>query len=226
MRTHPVPQRLRMAVLTTAILSVVATATALLALSPPMMRNLADTRSDWTLLADVGQTYQGVAAVLAGLAFCGVAMSLLLQWRQNRTAQIIATRERHQDLLRFALDNPRYLPLGFGDLDGDIDYGPWVYSHLLVSHWKLAWDLGQLSEDSVREHAHTLFLSPEPYAWWRAVGHKWASDDSRRNKRYTSMINEAFDLVTAHHAAQAPGSDAAGGGETSASDTRIPSKSS
>jgi hypothetical protein len=197
-------------------LSAVATATALIILSPSAIRLLADTRSDWSLLSDVGQTYQGIAAVLAGMAFCGVALSLLLQWRQNHLTQIIASKERHQELLRFTLENPRYLHLTLGDQPTDIDHGAWIYSHMFVSHWKLAWDLGQLSDASVREHAYTLFLSPEPRAWWTAVSFKWASDDSRRSRRFVSMIDSGHrnavaataDAVAAPADVAVPASDA------------------
>jgi hypothetical protein len=61
---------------------------------------------DWNRLSDIGQAFGGVSAVLSALAFCAIAASLLLQWRQLRMTTVIAARERHFDLVRLAVDDP------------------------------------------------------------------------------------------------------------------------
>jgi Family of unknown function (DUF6082) len=80
--------------------------------SPLLLRELDRfTRTDWSRLSEIGQTYGAASAILAMLALGAVAASLLFQARQTKSANIQAIREFHLELTKMALDNPRlYLP--------------------------------------------------------------------------------------------------------------------
>jgi hypothetical protein len=169
---------------------------ALIALSPLALRQAANSRSDWAELSTVGQVYQGATALLTGVAFAGVATSLLLQWHQTRVSQLVATRERHFELIKLALDDPRYFTVLGGELD-PLE----VYAHLMVSHWKLAWDLGELDDTALRGHAGELFGSPVSRKWWNTVRPYWASNDRRRSRTFVRIMNEAFEKALSDLAA-------------------------
>src|SRR5690349_9103609 len=56
-------------------------------LSPLALPLVASRREDWQELSNVGQAYGGIAAVLSGLAFLGIIISLALQRRQTKIQQ-------------------------------------------------------------------------------------------------------------------------------------------
>src|SRR5688572_13410585 len=87
-----------------ALLVVVAIAAAIAAIvvSPLLFRALAGYATGWTDMADVGDAYGGVGAVLSGLALGGVVLSLLLQWRQNTADRSLAVRQHHFELIKLA----------------------------------------------------------------------------------------------------------------------------
>ncbi len=216
-------EHLRPAALAVGLIGAIVLTTALLIASPPGIRALADSRSDWDRLSAVGQTYEGIAAILAGLAFCGVAVSLLLQWRQNRLTQVIAMAERQHELQRLALDNPQLSHLGMpSDRDPDTDVRPWIYCHMLVWHWRLSWEIGQLSDRRLEHHARDLFSAPEAQDWWVVVRDRWANNDSRRSRRFVALVNSGCQRAVAANNTRSDEPPA-----TSPPDgTRLPSKSS
>jgi hypothetical protein len=73
--------------------------------SPIAMQWLAGRSVDWARLSNVGQAYGGVSAVLSALAFCGIAVSLAFQWQQVRISQVVASRERHFELVRLTAEH-------------------------------------------------------------------------------------------------------------------------
>src|SRR4051812_10209319 len=78
----------------------------LVILSPLALPWLAGERTDWATSANIGQAYGGVAAVLAGLALCGVVVSIVIQRRQLAIQLNLAVRERQFDLTRTFLEHP------------------------------------------------------------------------------------------------------------------------
>src|SRR6266536_2893354 len=76
---------------------------ALIVASPLLMAWVARIRLPWRDLGDIGQAYGAVSAVVSGLAICGVAASLIMQQRQNRTTELHTVRQRHFDLVRLTL---------------------------------------------------------------------------------------------------------------------------
>jgi hypothetical protein len=61
---------------------------------------------DWDRLSKVGEAYGAPSAILSGLAVVGVAISLIVQTRQLRAAQIQGMRVMQLELMRMLLDDP------------------------------------------------------------------------------------------------------------------------
>jgi hypothetical protein len=135
---------------------------------------------DWNHLADVGQAYGGVSAVLTGLGFCGIAISLLMQRRQNRLTLLYSIRDRQFDLVKLALDNPQFLFTENPTLPSDPTASLKVYANLQVGHWALLWDLGILKPPALQLLARRLFATPFARDWWNAWGTSYLDYRPRR----------------------------------------------
>jgi Family of unknown function (DUF6082) len=113
------------------------------------MRRAVGNGGDWITLSNVGQAYGGVSAILSGLAFCGIACSIFLQWRQNRLTQLTASRERQFELVKLAMADP---DLMFQREEGESiqTHTQKMYYNLWVSHWAMLLELGAISESELR----------------------------------------------------------------------------
>ena len=74
-------------VVTTLLTAFIAGFVALILSSPWLVRMIVPKSENWHDLSEIGQAYGGVSAILSGLAFCGIAGSLVLQWRQVQHTQ-------------------------------------------------------------------------------------------------------------------------------------------
>jgi hypothetical protein len=179
------------------VLSIVTAAfiLALVILSPFALRAIANREDDWQTLSAVGQAYGAVSAVLSALALCGIALSLLLQWRQVRIAQIITARERQFELIQLGLTNPELI---YARIDGiSDDVLPHAqYANLWVAHWKLLWDLKLVREPEVAHLAAELFTDDTARLWWEKVGPHWNISGSRRSNRFVKIMMESHQRVT------------------------------
>jgi hypothetical protein len=164
---------------------VASTVVALVALSPLVMKWLSGQR-DWHQLADVGQVYGSASAVLTGVGLCGIAVSLLMQWRQNRITQVYSIRQRQFELVKLALDNPRYLYVEGPAVASDPHSELKVYANLLVGHWAMSWDLGVTNEQLLRASAARLFSTSAAREWWTTWGHSYLT--SRRRRRFFNIL--------------------------------------
>jgi Family of unknown function (DUF6082) len=74
-------------------------------ISPFAVRWIAKSGKDWSLLSNVGQTYGFAAALLAGLAFTAIAISIFYQARQTTIAQLQAARTFQLELFSLAYEH-------------------------------------------------------------------------------------------------------------------------
>lgn len=169
-----------------AVIAVVAVVVA----SPWLMKSVAEGSDDWHELSDVGQAYGGVSAILSGLAFCGIAVSLLLQWRQVRLTRTMTERERHFDLVQMAMDDPSLL---FTDRPGITlaDRRKRMYINLWVSHWAMLWQTGSLDRTSLRDLLDDIFRNELARAWWVSVRSNWTLDGTKRSQVFKAAVDEA-----------------------------------
>jgi hypothetical protein len=90
----------------------------------------------------------------------------VLQVRQTRTRRELALRELHATLLSRALDDPQRLACWgpIGEPDGAESARQHVY--LIVSHWRLTWELGDLSEPHLELLADQFFAGEVGRRFW------------------------------------------------------------
>ncbi|MEV6343699.1 DUF6082 family protein [Actinoplanes sp. NPDC051851] len=157
--------------------------------SPLAMVGLLRLTDDWSSLSDVGQAYGGISAVLSALAFCGIAVSVTLQWQQNRQMKMVAARERHFELNRLSLEDPTLIwDRSFSeDLE---ETRRFVYLNLWVGYWLMQWDLRVMSEPELRVLLLAFFQDPTAHRWWAKTHPRWAFGSSRRQRRFFEVIEE------------------------------------
>lgn len=128
-------------------------------------------------------TIISIAALLA------VAISLVVQQQQSRTAQAVDVRERHFELIKLMLDHP--------ELDYNATERPpadermtAIGMSLWVAHWNTLWHVGKLDEKALRFNLADLFVNPDARDWWRRVGSGWSSKGSRRERKFIEIVTE------------------------------------
>lgn len=144
----------------------------------------------WPRLAEIGEAYGGVAAIISALALVGVTASLLLQWRQTRLAQLFALREHHFELMRLGLEHPGMLILT-DQPEGPNDGRAAWYANMWIAFWALEWDLGIRSEAQLRIAVGPIFrFNPAVVEWWRAVAPTWSTRPTARRRRFEAIVTQ------------------------------------
>jgi hypothetical protein len=183
--------------------------------APWLVKAAVGRSADWVQLSNIGQAYGGVSALLSGLAFCGVACSLILQWRQVRLTQIMAVQDRQFELVKLAINDPD-LGFSFGtDLPFE-EKRRWQASNLWVAHWAMQWEMGMLSEPVLRvafeEHFKHNAVARD---WWMNSGPTWHPHPDRRLRRFLAIADESFRRALAaerSHGESGTGGERAAGG--------------
>jgi hypothetical protein len=167
---------------------------AVIVASPWLMRSVVGRSAEWQELSDVGQAYGGVSAILAGLAFCGIAGSLILQWRQTRLTHVMTVSEQHFALAKMGIDDPDLMfPLVSGTPTAEVRR--WVLLNLWVAHWRMRWETGELSSAGLRTCFQLLFAEDAARTWWRTLGMGgWGVDHDadRRSRAFEAIADTAY----------------------------------
>jgi hypothetical protein len=171
--------------------------------SPPLLGWLANDHENWDRLGNVGQAYGGASAVLSGLALCGVALSLILPWRQARISQLYSARHHQLDLARMALEHPSSLIVDGASMLDEPNAATMVIVNLWVANWATAWQLGAMDEASLRACGARLFEAESTRRWWREWSGTYAA--SPRGRRFVQILTEECALAAAAEPAQRPG---------------------
>jgi hypothetical protein len=158
---------------------------------PLLMVGLSSGRLPWKRLADIGQAYGGVSALLSAAALCGVVASLLFQGRQVRQELAEMDRQQHIDLMRLALENPEFIEV----LDARTAAGPHarqeLFANLMMMYWLAVWELGVVDEDELRAMASDMFASEISRRWWGRVGGGWiGTHGKKQRRRFISIVSE------------------------------------
>jgi hypothetical protein len=192
MRSH----RIRTGIFLAAVVGTLAILTTLILLSPLLMRKAVGRGEDWINLSNVGQAYGGVSAILSGLAFCGIACSIFLQWRQNRLTQLTASRERQFELVKLAMADP---DLMFQREEGETvqAHTQKMYYNLWVSHWAMLWELGGITESELRPNFSVLFRNESAREWWANIGRYWYTVSAPRSSKFSRIAEECYELALA-----------------------------
>ncbi|MGI5212496.1 DUF6082 family protein [Plantactinospora sp. CA-290183] len=160
-------------------------------LIPTVMRGISGDGATWHELSEIGQAYGGVSAVLSGLAFCGVAISLILQSRQNRLTQVVSARERHFELVKLALERPELMFQRRTDESIEA-HGKKMYLNLWVAHWGMLWDVGSIDRTSLRQNFVELFRDEVSRQWWSEWGQDWGTVRSRERREFMQIATNCY----------------------------------
>jgi len=170
--------------------------TALIFVSPVLMSLLFVGSVDWTQASIIGQAYGLASAVLGGLAFCGVAYSLILQRRETRIALLGTSFQQYLELTKLALDDPRFLYVQ--DRPPDRPHNDlFAYANLLLSSIYHGWLLRTLDEETLRGAASALFAGPIVREHWQQVGQNWIPQVARRDVQFMQILNEEYEAAVA-----------------------------
>jgi hypothetical protein len=147
---------------------------------------------DWSRLSDIGQAYDAASALLAGVAVVVVAVSLLMQVRQIRISQVQAARMMHLELMRMLTSDPllRFTsPSAVG-----IDEEEWrknIYTNLFFKYLEMGYEIGHISEESLRQHFTGQFRLIHAREFWRRVGGTFQVDaDRKATRRFYDIVEE------------------------------------
>jgi hypothetical protein len=152
----------------------------------------------WSRLANIGDAYGGVSAVLSGIALCGVGASLIFQQRQVQQELADIDRQQHLELLKLAIDNPELIQVLDADAPGRADARAEIYANLTMMYWLAIWELGEIDEQELRGMASAMFGGELTRAWWRRVGEFWIGSRSRPGRvRFLEIISAECAAATA-----------------------------
>ncbi len=149
---------------------------------------------DWARLSDIGQTYGTISAIVAAVALLGVVSSLIIQAREARAARLNAHRGYHAELMRMAMDDPRYMECWGPYLTETFDSeSQFTYVNLIVSQWYAEYLVGSISDRSLRGNASSVFASVPGHKYWEAAGANWRDNYSgRRVRRFHLILDETY----------------------------------
>ena len=131
-------------------------------------------------------TIVSIAALLA------VAIALLAQQQQARSAQMVGARERHFELIKLMLEHPE-LDYNATERPETDDRLTTIGMSLWVAHWNTLWHIGKLDEKALRFNLSDLFANPEARTWWHKVGGAWSSKGSRQERKFIKIVTEESD---------------------------------
>lgn len=192
--------RWRVPLITTAM---AAALLALVAISPILFNQITLVKgANWANLGNIGQAYGGASAILAGIALLGIAGSLLIQIRQARTERVRLMRERHHELLRLVLDNPKvYAPVLGTRTPATVDeVRQFLFATMSMNDTLLGYELGVFTKQTLTEEILPSMFATEPVRkWWAVSGKYWTprADMTRRERQFMQIINNEYRRVIA-----------------------------
>lgn len=177
------------------ILLLVLVSVGLVVASPWALNALGNaTEVDWSRLSNIGQTYGAVSAIIAAIALVGVATSLMIQSREAKAARKNALRGLHTELMRMAMDEPRYMeclgPYVTESFDTEAQF---TYVNLLVSHLHSVYEIGEMPDIRLHANAASLFAGAPGRQYWEEAGSFWRDNYSgRRARRFHQVLEETY----------------------------------
>jgi len=192
----------------------------LVVLSPLALSWIAGARRDWVTPANIGQAYGGVAAVLSGLALCGVVVSIFLQRQQLAVQVNLAVRERQFDLTRILLEYPE----ATAKLLGSSISTESALLNLHIAQWWLVFDTQAADPASLKAELALVFRTEEARSWWaHGGGPVWRTFRGNRSLAFARLVDEAVEVARAHYAVEVEDAAEAATEEGEPSGRRAPS---
>jgi hypothetical protein len=176
------------------ILLLVIASMGLVVLSPLALRAYDGDEVDWQRLNEIGGTYGAVSAVVATIALVGVTVSLVIQNREIREARKNARRAHHVELMRLAMDDPRYMECWGPYLtDSYAAETQFTYVNLIVAHWYAEYDVGELPDALLHATAINVFASGPGRHYWETTGTFWRDRyPGKRARRFHQVLEDTY----------------------------------
>jgi hypothetical protein len=189
--------RSRAATLALSVLAIVG-AMGLVVVSPLALAALDGDGENWERIGNIAQAYGAVSALLSGLAVVGVAVSLVLQAREAKASRVQNTRTMHMEFTKLAMENPEYLGC-WGGPDASrtvLLRRQHMYVNLVVSHWEMWFELGDLTERWLASMCDEIFAGEIGRSFWaRTREARISTASTRRMKHFNQIIDARYEAA-------------------------------
>jgi hypothetical protein len=173
------------------VVGLLAALAALAVLAPVLTLATIPERISWQRLSDVGQAFGAMSAVVSAIALVGIVTSLVIQQKQNRVMEEQTVRQRHFELVRLTMDDPKFLDVWGARPDVDYDPALLGFATLVVSHWLMLWRIGNIDEVALRRNAAAYFAGSIGRDHWQRSGPGWSTPD-RLAERFVAIMDEEY----------------------------------
>jgi hypothetical protein len=170
--------------------------------------------TDWARMSDVAETFGAIATLIGALTLGGVAVSLMMQARDNKLNREQTRRSFHLNLYAMAFDDPSLLEC-WGEVVppsySHDEHRQHVYVNQIVSFWSMLHKVDELPEDELRQLTAALFKRDPGRRYWHVAGpYRRALRGSRRTREFVAIVDDEYRKATANtESAAAPGTDPA-----------------
>lgn len=182
-------------------------------LSPVLLSRVDFGVTDWARVGNIGQAYGAASSALSALALAGVSVSVFMQARQNHIARVQAVKQLRVMLTRLALSDADLGEMWWSGVssESDTERKQMLLADLMLLHWQTAWQISEMSDDSVRAHAGELFRAQVAAGrfWSQVRLHRTNVPHSEADNRFSRLIDDAYRAVST----PATGADRSGAGE-------------
>jgi Family of unknown function (DUF6082) len=162
--------------------------------SPLAVRWISGSRENWGILSDVGQTYGFAAALLSGLAFLGIAISIFYQGRQITVSQLQATRMLQLELLKLAYEHPDLQESWSRSLD--VPYPEWrkrTYMNLIFMYLRMGYVMHETTDASLNRAMANRFKTQMGREYWSGARLAFAvGARNRRDRNFFRITDQEY----------------------------------
>ncbi|MGI5226399.1 DUF6082 family protein [Actinoallomurus sp. CA-142502] len=166
---------------------------------------------NWSRLANVGQTYEGIGSLLTIFALTGVVASLLIQVREHRASKLQILRSYHLELIKISLTDPAYRQIWTGLPNAsDETLKETAFINMVLWLWESRWDLGDMDEDSLRAALRMeLFPSEASRRFWETFrsGRPLTKTASKHREKFLDIIDSEYQKSVSVGPPQIPSAD-------------------
>ncbi|MFF5078730.1 DUF6082 family protein [Actinoplanes sp. NPDC000266] len=159
--------------------------------SPAVMRMIYVEDRDYSAVADVGQAYGGAAAVISCIALFVVVASVAMQFVQLKGMRRDAFMQFNEDLVRLAMENPKYRQCWGARMSPDgVDEDLFYYCGKVIKSWSWAYEIKKIDETRAREYLEKFFESEVPRLYWQHHGDWHRRGGSREG--FPAFVNDEY----------------------------------
>ncbi|MFD8910610.1 DUF6082 family protein [Streptomyces sp. NPDC059575] len=178
--------------------------TALVVITPFLLKWLAPSGLNWNELSDISQTYGGLSILVSAAALIGVVASLSYQAKQVRIEHQEAHRSAHRELILRALSDQEFLTC-WGPLSAPVPrerYKKLLFTNLIVGFWSTNFRLGRTSEAVMLNDLKQHFRGEIARAHWAEARERWRASfepraADRLGRKFVDLMDQAYGEATA-----------------------------